>query len=79
MVTTRVKTITTKFQLVDFKLSYNLLLGRPWLYDMNIVPSIVHGIFKFEYQAKVHIVLSDMEPYAFYNVADFKYFTIICP
>ena len=50
---------------MDSKLSYNLLLGRPWLHDMDAVPYIVHGILKFEYQCEVHIVIGDPKPYAY--------------
>lgn len=49
MVTIGVRKIATKFQVVYSKLSYNLLLGRPWLHDMDIIPSTVHGRLMFEF------------------------------
>jgi len=32
----------TTFQVVDIKASFNLLLGRPWLHDLKVVPSSLH-------------------------------------
>lgn len=79
LITTRVRKITTKFQVVDSKFSYNLFLVRPWLHDMDVVPSIVHGRLKFEYQGEVHIVLGDPKQYASCNLADFEDFSMTCP
>ena len=79
MVTTGVITIEIKVQVVESKLSYNLLLGRPWLHDMDAVPSTVHGRLKFEYQGEVHTILGDLESYAFCNAINFKEFTMNFP
>ena len=32
----------TKFQVVDIKASFNLLLGRPWLHELKAIPSSFH-------------------------------------
>ena len=32
----------TKFQVVDIKASFNLLLGRPWLHELKAIPSSLH-------------------------------------
>ncbi|XP_075106950.1 uncharacterized protein LOC142179947 [Nicotiana tabacum] len=29
----------TKFQLIDADMAYNIILGRPWIHDMHVVPS----------------------------------------
>ena len=42
MITIGVRTIPTKFQVVDSKLSYNMLLRRPWIHDMEVVPFTLH-------------------------------------
>ncbi|XP_070054196.1 uncharacterized protein [Nicotiana tomentosiformis] len=36
-----------KFQVVDADMAYNIILGRPWIHDMDVVPSILHQIIKF--------------------------------
>ena len=41
---------------------------------MDAIPYTVHGRLKFEYQGEVHIVLGDLDPYAFCNVAYFEEF-----
>ena len=64
---------------MDSKLSYNLLLGRPWLHDMDAVPSTIHGRLKFEYQGYVHTVIGNPEPYALCNATDLEEFTMTCP
>lgn len=56
-----------------------MLLGRPWPHDMDVIPSIVHDILKFEYQDEVHIVLGYPKLYAFCNVVDFEEFTMTFP
>ena len=38
------------FQRVDDRLlEYNILLGRPWIHDMQVVPSTYHQCVKFSY------------------------------
>ncbi len=38
------------FQTVDVEpLAYNILLGRPWIHDMQAVPSTFHQCVKFPY------------------------------
>lgn len=53
------------------KLSYNLILGIPCLDDMDIVPSIIHGHLKYEYEGKMPTIIRDPEPYSFCNLSDF--------
>lgn len=31
-----------KFHVLDIKASYNLLLGRPWLHELKVIPSTLH-------------------------------------
>ncbi|XP_070046967.1 uncharacterized protein [Nicotiana tomentosiformis] len=32
----------TKFQVIDTDMAYNVILGRPWIHDMDDVPSTLH-------------------------------------
>lgn len=40
---------TMEFQSQDIAISYNLLLGRPWIYAAKAVPSTLHQMIKFEW------------------------------
>ncbi|XP_070011112.1 uncharacterized protein [Nicotiana sylvestris] len=37
----------TKFQVVDMEMAYNMILGRPWIHEMDVVPSTLHQVIKF--------------------------------
>nr|XP_009613247.1 uncharacterized protein LOC104106411 [Nicotiana tomentosiformis] len=37
----------TKFQVIDAYMAYNIILGRPWIHDMDVVPSTLHQVIKF--------------------------------
>ncbi|XP_019259009.1 PREDICTED: uncharacterized protein LOC109237194 [Nicotiana attenuata] len=37
----------TKFLVIDADMDYNIILGRPWIHDMDIVPSTLHQAIKF--------------------------------
>ncbi|XP_070005182.1 uncharacterized protein [Nicotiana sylvestris] len=37
----------TKFQVVDMEMAYNMILGRPWIYEMDVVPSTLYQVIKF--------------------------------
>ncbi|XP_070045806.1 uncharacterized protein [Nicotiana tomentosiformis] len=37
----------TKFQVIDTDMVYNVILGRPWIHDMDVVPSTLHQVIKF--------------------------------
>ncbi|XP_070045842.1 uncharacterized protein [Nicotiana tomentosiformis] len=38
---------TTLFKVVDDDIRYNIILGRPWLHEMRVVPSAYHQLQKF--------------------------------
>ncbi|XP_070052982.1 uncharacterized protein [Nicotiana tomentosiformis] len=38
---------TTLFGVVDGDMGYNIILGRPWLHEMKVVPSTYHQLLKF--------------------------------
>ncbi|XP_070022498.1 uncharacterized protein [Nicotiana sylvestris] len=37
----------TKFQVLEMDRAYNIILGRPWIHEMDDVPSILHQVIKF--------------------------------
>ncbi|XP_070002898.1 uncharacterized protein [Nicotiana sylvestris] len=37
----------TKFQVVDMEMTYNMILGRPWIHEMDVIPSTLHQVIKF--------------------------------
>ncbi|XP_070009537.1 uncharacterized protein [Nicotiana sylvestris] len=37
----------TKFHVVEMEIAYNMILGRPWIHEMNVVPSTLHQVIKF--------------------------------
>ncbi|XP_017976395.1 PREDICTED: uncharacterized protein LOC108661917 [Theobroma cacao] len=46
-------TFSTEFQVMDIVLSYNYLLGRPWIYLARAIPSSLHQKFKFIVDGKI--------------------------
>nr|XP_016510592.1 PREDICTED: uncharacterized protein LOC107827883 [Nicotiana tabacum] len=40
-------TKTTLFEVVNVDMGYNIILGRPWIYEIKVVPSIYHQLLKF--------------------------------
>ncbi|XP_070034975.1 uncharacterized protein [Nicotiana tomentosiformis] len=38
---------TTMFEVVDDDLGYNIILGRPWIHEIKVVPSPYHQLRKF--------------------------------
>ncbi|XP_070002640.1 uncharacterized protein [Nicotiana sylvestris] len=47
---------TMEFQVLDMAVSYNLLLGRPWIHIAKAVPSSLHQMVKFEWDRQEIIV-----------------------
>ncbi|XP_070009742.1 uncharacterized protein [Nicotiana sylvestris] len=37
----------TKFQVVDMEMAYNMIMGIPWIHDMDDVLSTLHQVIKF--------------------------------
>lgn len=56
-------TLQTMIHVIPNDLSYNLLLGRPWLHEMHVVPSTLHCIMKYVYNKKIYTIIVDIEPY----------------
>ncbi|XP_070026223.1 uncharacterized protein [Nicotiana sylvestris] len=47
---------TMVFQVLDIAVSYNLLLGQPWIHATKSVPSTLHQMVKFEWDRQEIIV-----------------------
>ncbi|XP_070021883.1 uncharacterized protein [Nicotiana sylvestris] len=47
---------TMEFQVLDVAVSYNPLLGRPWIHDAKAVPSTLHQMVKFEWDREEIVV-----------------------
>ncbi|XP_070010932.1 uncharacterized protein [Nicotiana sylvestris] len=47
---------TMEFQVLDVAISYNLLLGRPWIHAAKVVPSTLHQMVKFEWDRQEIVV-----------------------
>ncbi|XP_075109517.1 uncharacterized protein LOC107804037 [Nicotiana tabacum] len=50
---------TMEFQVLDVAVSYNLLLGRPWILAAKAVPSSLHQMVKFEWDRQEIVVHGD--------------------
>ncbi|XP_009620551.1 uncharacterized protein [Nicotiana tomentosiformis] len=51
----------TKFQVIDADMAYNIILGRPWIHDMNVVPSTLHQVIKFPSQWGICLIHGDQQ------------------
>ncbi|XP_016443469.2 uncharacterized protein LOC107768833 [Nicotiana tabacum] len=51
----------TKFQVVEIDMAYNMILGRPWIHGMDVVPSTLHQVIKFPSQRGIQQICSDQQ------------------
>ncbi|XP_009587219.1 uncharacterized protein [Nicotiana tomentosiformis] len=51
----------TKFQVVDADMAYNIILGRPWIHDMDVVLSTLHQVIKFPSQWGIRQIRGDQQ------------------
>ncbi|XP_077252041.1 uncharacterized protein LOC143891332 [Tasmannia lanceolata] len=56
------ETFDIEFQVLDIKTSFCLLLGRPWLHKVGVIPSTLHQKLKFIRNNRVITVKGDPEP-----------------
>nr|XP_027083559.1 uncharacterized protein LOC113705849 [Coffea arabica] len=64
------------FHVIEAKTSYNMLLGRPWIHENEIIPSILHQCFKYCRDGIVKKVVADDKPFteAETHFADAKFY-----
>ncbi|XP_070020504.1 uncharacterized protein [Nicotiana sylvestris] len=51
----------TKFQVIDIDMVYNIILGRPWIHEMDVVPSTLHQVIKFPSQWGIKQICGDQQ------------------
>ncbi|XP_019235231.1 PREDICTED: uncharacterized protein LOC109215581 [Nicotiana attenuata] len=51
----------TKFQVIDTDMAHNMILGRPWIHDMDVVPSTLHQVIKFPSQWGIRQIRGDQQ------------------
>ncbi|XP_070036262.1 uncharacterized protein [Nicotiana tomentosiformis] len=51
----------TKFQVIDADMAYNIILGRPWIHDKDVVPSTLHQVIKFPSQWGIRKIHGDQQ------------------
>ncbi|GLJ30963.1 hypothetical protein SUGI_0618000 [Cryptomeria japonica] len=56
----------TTCQVLDLDLSYNVFLGRPWIHDLQVVPSTYHHCVKFPYNGQEITIFVDSNPFQYY-------------
>ncbi|GLJ36816.1 hypothetical protein SUGI_0742690 [Cryptomeria japonica] len=52
-------TLPIPIHVMSGNLTYNLLLGRPWIHGMQVVPSTLHRQVKFIYNNKTYTLIGD--------------------
>ncbi|XP_019230141.1 PREDICTED: uncharacterized protein LOC109211095 [Nicotiana attenuata] len=59
----------TKFQVIDADMAYNIILGRPWIHDMDFVPSTLHQVIRFPSQWGIRQIRGDQQASRSINLA----------
>ncbi|KAK4388225.1 hypothetical protein Sango_2429100 [Sesamum angolense] len=54
---------STLFHVIDARTSYSLLLGRSWLHENGVIPSILHQCFKYIKNKELVKIDADMNPF----------------
>lgn len=55
------------YQVLDLDLTYNIILGYPWIHAMREVPSIYHQCIKFPHNGIEVTIPMDPNPYMYCN------------
>nr|XP_016448396.1 PREDICTED: uncharacterized protein LOC107773501 [Nicotiana tabacum] len=61
-------TKTILFKVVDSDMGYNVILGRPWIHEMKVVPSTYHQLLKFPTPEGIKRIRGDQPPSREMNV-----------
>ncbi|GAA0166762.1 hypothetical protein LIER_21847 [Lithospermum erythrorhizon] len=54
---------TSWFHVIDSKATYNVLLGRPWIHNNNVVPSTLHQCLKYCKNGTEGTIKADENPF----------------
>lgn len=68
----------TPYQVIDLDLPYNILLGRPWIHNMQVVPSTYHQCLKFPYEGHKITIRGDSQPFQYCKMLEGTH-TYRCP
>ena len=60
-------TFSTLFQVLRIPISFNLLLGRPWIHKARVIPSSFHQKVKFIHEGRVINIQSTRDTYSTYE------------
>lgn len=55
----------TTCQVLDLDLSYNILLGRPWIHEIQAIPSTYHQCLIFPYNGQEIMFSTDSNPFKY--------------
>ncbi|GAA0150920.1 hypothetical protein LIER_09753 [Lithospermum erythrorhizon] len=55
--------ITSWFHAIDARVTYNVLLGRPWIHSSNAVPSTLHQCLKYCQSGIERMIKADENPF----------------
>lgn len=58
-------TVDTPYQFIDLDLPYNILLGQPWIHNMQAIPSTCHQCLKFPYEGHEITIRGDSQPFQY--------------
>ena len=57
--------INNECHVLDLNFPYNILLGKPWIHTLKVVPSTYHQCLKFPHQGREITIPGDPTPFAF--------------
>ena len=62
------RSITIAYHVMEGDMQYNILLGFPWIDQMEGIFSSKHGCFKYLHEGKMHCIPIDANPFSHYNL-----------
>ena len=64
------------FHVIDAKMTYNMLLGRPWIHQNGVISSTLHQCFKYCRNDEIKTVVADAKPFTMVEVhySDAKFY-----
>lgn len=57
----------TNFHVLDLELPYNILLDRPWIHTMQVIPSMYHQFLNLHHEGQKLTILGDPQLFAHYR------------
>lgn len=66
-------TIETPCQVLDLDLPYNILLVRPWIHSLQVIPSTYHQCVKFPFNGREITIKGDPQPFQYCKLLEEKH------